>query len=272
LFWPNLLVHRTLLFDEETTAYELFTKHPPILDMRLCETGLVNVALNVTFFSVDPTFAIPQSALLKDDVTFVPGVNLLSGHFCGGFLAKQEQATADQFAATPKALRPVVLQFTILPLLIAFATHIMIFWYLESIGDAFQFCFGSLCFVDSWMVISNQVLAHFPAGVFPTHERNLSIFSPLMKALSSFASQVVFQLHPDMTVTALNLAIEELRPLRVIECIDINLNLSLNVSFRPCSTVLQIRSVCNGGRRAKVDRLHPFDLGPASISFHRKSE
>jgi hypothetical protein len=50
----------------------------------------VNIALHITFMSVDQTLAIPHSVLLKDDATFVPGVNLLSGHFDGDFLAKQE--------------------------------------------------------------------------------------------------------------------------------------------------------------------------------------
>jgi hypothetical protein len=40
--------------------------------------------------SVNQTFAISTCVLLKDDVTFAIGANLLSGHFHGNFLAKQE--------------------------------------------------------------------------------------------------------------------------------------------------------------------------------------
>jgi hypothetical protein len=197
--WHDLLVHGILQFDEETTTYEFFTQHPPILHMGLCDTALVNGVLNITFMSVDPTFAIPQSVLWKDDATFVLGVNLLSSHFCGDFLAKQEQTTAGHLAATPDALRLAVLRFPVLPLLIAFATAIMVFWCLEGIGDAFYFCFGSLSFVDFSMVMDNHVLTHILAGVFRTDERDLSIFSPLINALPRFASRVVFQLqtHPE---------------------------------------------------------------------------
>jgi hypothetical protein len=59
--------------------------------MRLREMVFVN--LNITFTSVGPMFAIPQSVLPKDDVTIGLGVNLLSSHFYGDFLAKQEQNT-----------------------------------------------------------------------------------------------------------------------------------------------------------------------------------
>jgi hypothetical protein len=85
---------------------------------------------------------------------------------------------------TSDALRQAVLQFTAFPLLIAFATAIMIPWHLESIGEAFHFCFRLLRLVD------------------------FSIFSPFRKALPSFTPQVVFQLHPDTTVAAVNSAIE----------------------------------------------------------------
>jgi hypothetical protein len=86
----DLLVYRTLQFDEETTTYEFFTQHPPILHMGVCETALVNVALHITFISVNQSFPIPLPVPLKDDATFVLGASLLSGHFYGDFLAKQE--------------------------------------------------------------------------------------------------------------------------------------------------------------------------------------
>jgi hypothetical protein len=41
----------------------------------------------------------------------------------------------------PDALRLAVLKFTVFPLFTAFATAIMILWYLESIADALHFCF-----------------------------------------------------------------------------------------------------------------------------------
>jgi hypothetical protein len=93
-------------------------------------------------------------------------------------------------------LRLAVLKSTVFPSLILFATAIMIFWYLESIGAEFHFSFGLLCFVDFAMVIDsdNYVLTHFLAPVSPTDQRDLSIFSPLRIALPSFASQVVFHL------------------------------------------------------------------------------
>jgi hypothetical protein len=53
-----------------------------------------------------PTSVIPQSALLKDDVTFVSGINLLSGHFYGDLLAKQEHTNANHLATTQDVLRP----------------------------------------------------------------------------------------------------------------------------------------------------------------------
>jgi hypothetical protein len=71
----DLLVHRTVQFDEEMTTYEFFTQHPLILYTRLCETVMVDVALRVTFMSVNQTFAIPTSVLLKNDLPFVLGVN-----------------------------------------------------------------------------------------------------------------------------------------------------------------------------------------------------
>jgi hypothetical protein len=77
--------------------------------LGLYQTVLVKVTLDITFMSVDPTFAIPQSVLLKDDVPFVLGVNLLSGHFSGDLVDKQAQGTADYLATTPEALCPVVL-------------------------------------------------------------------------------------------------------------------------------------------------------------------
>jgi hypothetical protein len=46
--------------------------------------------------------------------------------------------------------------------------------------------------------------------VSPTDERDISICSPLRKALQDFAFQVMFLLYPDMTVPAVNSAIEEL--------------------------------------------------------------
>jgi hypothetical protein len=55
-----------------------FTLHLPILYMGMCETVLVNVALNILFMLVDP---IPESALLKENVTFVLGVKVLSRSF-----------------------------------------------------------------------------------------------------------------------------------------------------------------------------------------------
>jgi hypothetical protein len=42
--------------------------------------------------SVDPTSAIPTSVLLKEDVSFVLGVNLLSGHFYGDFWPSRARA------------------------------------------------------------------------------------------------------------------------------------------------------------------------------------
>jgi hypothetical protein len=158
-------------------------------------------------------------------VTSVLGCNLLSGHFSGNSLAKQEQTTADYLATTPDALRPAALQFAVFPLLIAFAAAIMIFWYLESIADPFYFCL-----VNSSMVVDNQILMSFLGGIFPTHQCHFSIFSPFRKSLPSFASRVAFQLRPDMTVTPVNSAIEELWPLCIIECTDINLSLILSFS------------------------------------------
>jgi hypothetical protein len=109
---------------------------------------------------------------LKDDVTVVLDVNLLSGDF----LAKQEQTTADYLATTPDALRPAALGFTVLPLLLAFATVIMILWYLESIDDASHFRFGLRCFVDFSTAMDNQTLTPFFAGIFAADNRDLSIF------------------------------------------------------------------------------------------------
>jgi hypothetical protein len=54
----DLLVYRTLQFDKETTTYEFFTQYLPILHMGLCKTALVNVALHITFMSVNQKFAI----------------------------------------------------------------------------------------------------------------------------------------------------------------------------------------------------------------------
>jgi hypothetical protein len=87
-----------------------------------------------------------------------------------------------------------------------------------------QFCFGSLCFVNFSMVMENEVLPRFLAGVFPTGDRDLSIFSPLRTTPPRSASRVLFRLRPDVAVTAVNSAIEELSPLRVIECTDVNLS------------------------------------------------
>jgi hypothetical protein len=55
---------------------------------------MVNVTLSITFLSVNQTFAIPTSVFLKDDVLFVVGVNLQSGHFYGDLLAKQERGAS----------------------------------------------------------------------------------------------------------------------------------------------------------------------------------
>jgi hypothetical protein len=48
--------------------------------------------------------------------------------------------------------------------------------------------------------MDNQGLTHFLSGVFPADDSDFSTFSPLRKALPSFASQV-FQLRPDMIAT-----------------------------------------------------------------------
>jgi hypothetical protein len=85
-----LLVYRTILFDKETTTYEPFIRHPSILYMGLCEKALANVALHITLMPVKRRFAIPLSLPLKDDAAFALGANLLSGHFYGDFLARQE--------------------------------------------------------------------------------------------------------------------------------------------------------------------------------------
>jgi hypothetical protein len=60
------------------------------------------------------------------------------------------------------------------------------------------------------MVMYDHVPGPFLAGVFPTNERDLSILSRPRRAIPSFASQVVFQLRPNMTVTASNSAFERL--------------------------------------------------------------
>jgi hypothetical protein len=93
--------------------------------------------------------------------------------------------------------------------LIAFAITIMTFCSLESAGDAFHFRCRSLCFVDFSIVMDNQALKQFLAGVFRTDEGGRSIFSPLRKALPDFVSDVVIQLRPDMTFTTVDSAIEE---------------------------------------------------------------
>jgi hypothetical protein len=49
-----------------------------------------------------------------------------------------------------------------------------------------------------------------------------------------------------MTVTAVNSAIEELWPHRVIECGDANRDLSFILSFSPSPTASQTGSVCDG--------------------------
>jgi hypothetical protein len=89
-----LLVRRVLPFDKETTTYELFTLHPPILYMGLCQTALVNVALNITLMSVDTMFAIPMSVLLKNDATLPFWVTLLSGQLYDEFLTKEEHGVS----------------------------------------------------------------------------------------------------------------------------------------------------------------------------------
>jgi hypothetical protein len=121
--------------------------------------------------------------LLKDDIPFVLGVNLLPGQFDGDFLSKQEQSTANGLAIMPDALGLAVLQCTAFPLRIAFATVIMTFWYLESIRDGFHFCFASLCFAHFSILTDSQVLMPLLDGVFPTdqRDRDLSIFFPAQK-------------------------------------------------------------------------------------------
>jgi hypothetical protein len=195
------------------------------------------------------------------------GLNLGSRHFCGDSLASQKRATPDYLAPMPDAFRPAVLRFTVFPLLIAFATAIMTSCYLESIENAFHFCLGSLCSANFSMVMDNHVLAPFLTGIFPTDEGDASIFPPLRKALPRFGSRVVFQLRPDMTVTTVNSAIEELQSLRAIECTDFNLSLILSFSNSvsdplglPCGpqiasirwgTVLNQRSQDSGGQVAQ---------------------
>jgi hypothetical protein len=78
------------------------------------------------------------------------------------------------------------------------------------------------------MVMDNQVLTNFLSGVFPTAQRDLSTLSPLIQALPTFTSEIVFQLRPDMTVTAVNSAIEERWRIRVRDCIDVDLSLILS--------------------------------------------
>jgi hypothetical protein len=130
----DLLIYGILQSNEETATCEFFAQHLPILCMGLCESLMLNVALNIMFIAIDLMFSKPQSALLKDHVIFVFGVNLLSRHCYGHFLAKQGLTTANYLATTPAALRAAVLQFTVFPSLITVATAIMIFCYLESIG------------------------------------------------------------------------------------------------------------------------------------------
>jgi hypothetical protein len=80
--------------------------------------------------------------LLKVDVTSLLGVSLLSNHFNGDCLAKQDQTTAD-------VSQLAVLQFNVFPLVIPSATAFMPLWHLESIGIAFHFCFRSPRFETS---------------------------------------------------------------------------------------------------------------------------
>jgi hypothetical protein len=49
--------------------------------------------------------------------------------------------------------------------------------------------------------------------------------------MPSFAPQAVFQLHPDTSVSAADSAVEELWRVRLIECTDVNLNISLILFF-----------------------------------------
>jgi hypothetical protein len=162
LVWQDFLLNRAPKLDEETTTYKPFTQHLTTLYMGLGDRVFIDIALNIKFLSVDLTFAIPLSVLPKKNSTFVLGINCLAGHSCGDFLAKHEQTT------TQDELRPAIIQFTVLPLRIAFATAVMIFWYLESIGHAVQFSFVLLCFsISRWSRTTRSLRTSSPSSSQP---------------------------------------------------------------------------------------------------------
>lgn len=83
-------------------------------------------------------------------------------------------------------------------------------------------------FYRDFMVKQEQTAADSLAAVCTTQRRDLLISPPLRKALPNFASQVAFQLRPDMAVATVDPPIGDFWPFCAIECTDVNLSLVLS--------------------------------------------
>jgi hypothetical protein len=90
------------------------------------------------------------------------------------------------------------------------------------------FTLGVNLLSGDFMVKKEQTTADSLAAVCKTQKRDLLISPPLRKALPNFASQVAFQLHPDMAVATVNSPIGDFWPFCAIECTDANLSLVLS--------------------------------------------
>jgi hypothetical protein len=127
-----------------------------------------------------------------------------------------------------------LIRVTWIPLILALITTVLLLWYLTRVTAAFHYCLSSLCAIDFRAVMENHLLAGIFAGVFPQDDKAVFMVPPIIKAIHNFTREVIFQLAPDMTITAVNPVIETHWHIHASSCIDTNL--SLVVGFDPSVT------------------------------------
>jgi hypothetical protein len=119
-------------------------------------------------------------------------------------------------------------------MIFALITTVWLLWYLNRVANAFHYCLSSLCAIDFRAVMENHMLAGLLTGIFPKDEKLIFGLPPMIKVIHNFTREIVFQLAPDMTVTAVNSVIEARWHVQASTCIG--MNLLLVVAFDPSVT------------------------------------
>jgi PAS domain-containing protein len=212
-----LLTGPELKFSTTSTGHNFFSTVPVFFYIGLIHTSLVNQVLSI----VMGAGVVPN----RSNFELVMSMHMLVHHWFDQIqtvFAAQYQAFMDDIAGSIEG------QMIILPIvmiLIALVVLSLFLWFLNRVERAIHFCLSSLCMIHVDVIMENPVLSNFLSGLFPSNPRQVQSESPLMKALATFAREIVLQLRPDGVVTAANPAIEDRWGIRVADCIEVDLSL-----------------------------------------------